>query len=375
ILPPVGFHFVDWWTSQAFACPLWRGTLPIGAHESTCSNIWTRTHTKASMTARLYQVPGSWQTAPRYSEIVNGVDDAIEKGLNIFGSFAGPLTINIGILSGLLGSRVQVDYDNNIKNPCYILIGFPAEWNNIPLLAIQKDVIQGMYQCVEQFHHPAVGTWTDGNTWWRKGVARYFDGLAYPATSAIMNNGLYPEEYQKSLALFKNDDAAALFFHFADGAGWSPADVSNWVKTHANKNSYDEERQALSGDAKIVPLWHKFNLAFVDNTIKYPGGQQILNRLGGLPGTVYSAVDLAPGGSYSKTFGVDSFRAQRLVFPIRAGQSMRVSTELEDGIEWSIRKAGTTTWNSGNRGRSVNIAAAAGSNTNYEIVVSSTSND
>lgn len=151
--------------------------------------------------------------------------------------------------------------------------------------------------------------------------------------------------------------------------------MSNWVKTHANKNSYDEERQALSGDAKIVPLWHKFNLAFVDNTIKYPGGQQILNRLGGLPGTVYSAVDLAPGGSYSKTFGVDSFRAQRLVFPIRAGQSMRVSTELEDGIEWSIRKAGTTTWNSGNRGRSVNIAAAAGSNTNYEIVVSSTSND
>ncbi|KAH6876401.1 hypothetical protein B0T10DRAFT_566943 [Thelonectria olida] len=367
--------------SQAFKCPLWKGPLPDSAQDlagSTCSNTLTRTFTHGSITTRLYQVPGSWQQNERYSEIVNGVADGIKKGLPKFGTLAGPLTINIGFVSGVLGDLVQVDDDNSgTKNPCYIIIDFPPSWVKYPLVAIQKDVIKGMYQCVEQFHRPTVTTWTDGNEWWRRGIARYFDGLSYPATSAILNRGLYPEEYQHGIPFYQNSDATALFFHFADGlAGWTPTDVHNWMKTHANKATYDQERTSLSTDTKITSsLFHRFILACKDKTIKYPNGQKITYTLSGPPERVYSVVNLSRTGSeYSKTVAISAWKGATHVFPIKAGQTMRLSMEVKAGIEWSIRKVGTTAWKSGDRTRSVTISAA-GSDTKYEIAVSSTRDD
>ena len=214
----------------------------------------------------------------------------------------------------------------------------------------------------------------DGSEWWRKGIARYFDGLVYPFNATIATDGYYPEEYSYGLNLYQNEEAAALFFHFADSlGGWSPLDVHNWMKGHAITPSYDTEREALAADAALVPLWHKFELAYIDEAIKYPGGQRILNRLGTLPPRVHTLVDLAPGASYSNTFGVDAWKGARMVFPIKAGQTMRVWAELADGVEWSIRKQGTAAWNSGPRDRTYNAAAGA-SNTNYEVVASSSRN-
>ncbi|KAK5655186.1 hypothetical protein OQA88_6085 [Cercophora sp. LCS_1] len=379
-LPPIEFDFVDWWIKQSFACPLWKGELPIGFRDlagSTCSNILTKTFIQGTMTTRLYQIPGAWQSDARYSSIVNGAGEAIKKGLATFNSFAGPLTINIGFAWGGLGDRVQIDDDNtDVRDPCYILINYPASWVEIPLVALQKDIIMRMYQCVEQYHKPGITTWTDGNEWWRRGIARYVDGLSYPANSAMMTWGKYPEEYHYGIPLYQNEETAALFFHFAQQAGWSPGDVNNWMKGHANKVKYDEERRALSTDPKITSsLWHKFILASVDGAIKYASGQKIGNTQGGPPKKTYAVVALANGQNWSKTVSIPAFMGGSHVFPVKGGQTVRVSMETEPGVEWSIRKVGTAAWGSGDRARSVDVSVPAGSDANYEIVVSSTRDD
>ncbi|KAH7165261.1 hypothetical protein EDB81DRAFT_593089, partial [Dactylonectria macrodidyma] len=366
---------------QSFTCPLWKGALPDSAQDlagSACSNALTKTYTHGSTTARLYQVPGAWQQDSRYSEIVNGVGAAIKKSIPTFGGLAGPLTINLGFVSGVLGDRVQVDDDNSgTKSPCYILIVYPSSQSNYPLLALQKEVIKGMYQCVEQFHRSTVTTWTDGNEWWRRGVARYFDGLSYPATTAILNRGLYPEEYSHGIPFYQNSDATALFFHFVDGlANWTPTDVHNWMKSHPNKVTYNQERTSLSTDGKITPkLFHSFILACKDKTIKYPNGQKIAT-LNSPPERAHSVVSISTvGGTYSKTVAINAWKGSVQIFPIKAGQKMRVSLEADAGIEWSIRKVGTTAWNTGSRTRTVTVAAAAGADTKYEIAASSTRDD
>ncbi|KAK4107627.1 hypothetical protein N656DRAFT_763089 [Canariomyces notabilis] len=383
-LPPIDFNLAEWWTKQLFPCPVWGGTLPNGYQDLAgkyCSNVWTKTWTQGSTTARLYQVPGDWQSKPRYNEFVNGFGDAIQKGLGSFGSLAGPLTINVGIAHGGVGEYVKMDDDNSgTKTPCYILVEFPADWENIPLTALQKDIIQAMYRCVEHFHHPTVTAWTDGNEWWRRGIARYFDGLSYPAQSAFLNRGLYPEEYHYGVTLYQNEDAAALFFHYADQhRGWTPTDVHNWMKGHANKASYDEERTSLAADPKITPgLWHGFILASIDGTIAYPGGQKITNVHGGPPKRVYNSANdvVAPaavGQEYSKLVSISSFKGGIHVFSVKPGQTLRVSVQTEPGVEWSLRKVGTTAWNSGARDRTVELVVSAGQgNVNYEIAISST---
>ncbi|RSM06152.1 hypothetical protein CDV31_009249 [Fusarium ambrosium] len=382
LLPGFEVDWSKWWTRQLFSCPVWKGPLPQSAQDlagSTCNNAWTRTITGGSITARLYQVPGQWQKEPRYSEIVNGVADAIKKGVGIFGSMAGPLKIHIGFVSGVLGDIVQVDDNNSgTKDPCYMIIDFPPGTSKYPLLAIQKDVIKGMYQCVEQFHRPTVTTWTKGNEWWRQGIARYFDGLAYPTTNAIMNRGLYPEEYQFGIPLYQNDEAAALFFHFMDGlGGWSPTDVNNWMKAHPNKATYELERKSLWMDIKITSTaWHRFVLACRDQTIRYPNGQKIPLKFGGPPVTTHPLVNVAKvGGTYSKSVTGKAWKGAINIFSIKAGQKMRVTFEADPGIEWSIRKVGTNTWNTGARTRTVNIAAAPGAITKFELAVSSKRDD
>ncbi|KAK4160546.1 hypothetical protein QBC43DRAFT_292768 [Cladorrhinum sp. PSN259] len=372
----------NWWTTNSFSCPLWKGTLPVGYQDlvgSRCYNNVTKTYTGGSTTARLYQIPGAWQKEPRYAEIVNGAGAAITKGLASFGSLVNsPLAINIGITSGGLGDTVKVD-DNNSgqKTPCYILINFPPSWSDAPLQAIQKDIIGRMYQCVEQFHRPTVTTWTDGNKWWRRGIARYFDGLSYPAKSGdFLKEGLYPEEYHYAKPLYQNADAASIFFHFADQlGGWSRGDVHNWMKAHPNKANYDDERASLSTDSKITSsFWHSFILASIDGTIKYPSDQKITNTLGGVPSRDQSqTVDLAVGGSFSKTLTTAPFHGNIHVFTIKKGQTLKVTVETEVGVEWSIRKLGTTTWNSGARTRTVDLVIGPGQGTvKYQIAFSST---
>ena len=347
-VPPIEFDPGDWWARNSFTCPLWKGSLPASAQDlagSTCSNIWIKTFTSGSIKARRYQVWGPFINEPRYNEIINGVDAAIQKGLSIFGTFAGPLNINIGVVWGVIGDIVQVDDDNSgTKDPCYILFDFPPSTQNYPLLAIQEDIVHGMYRCVEQFHRPTVNAWTNGNEWWRRGTARYFDGLAYQATAAILNRGLYPEEYQHGIPFYQNSDAASLFFHFADGlGGWSPTDVNSYMKGHANKATYDQERTSLSTDSKITSsLFHRFILACKDKTIKYPNGQKIIASLPGPPENAYSVVNInSVGREYTKTIAISAWKGKIHVFPIRAGQKVRVSLDVQTGIEWSIRKIGT----------------------------------
>ncbi|KAM7186460.1 hypothetical protein V8F33_011783 [Rhypophila sp. PSN 637] len=294
------------------------------------------------------------------------------------------LQINIGFMPHGLGERVQIDYDNSgAKSPCYILIIYPAEWNDVPLLAIQKDIIMKMYQCVEQFHRPTVTRFTEANEWWRLGIARYMDGLSYPAkaTTEFLTNGLYPEEYSWGLTLYQNDEAAALFWHFVDQlAGWTSTDVNQWMIGHANKATYDEERVSLAGDAKITSgLWHRFVLANIDGTVKYPGGQKIGNTNGGVPKRTHSNVVSvsAVGGTWRASVEIDSFKGKIWVFTFKAGQSFSLTVERIDGVEWSIRKVGSGSagWNSGDRGRTVSVVVpAGGADGKWEIALSSTAN-
>ena len=165
---------INWWTKNIFVCPLWRGELPVGFRDlavSICYNSQTKTYTHGTVTTRLYQIPGAWQQDGRYSEIVNGAGAAVQKGLATFGSLVSqPLAINIGFASGGLGDRVQIDSDNSgVKSPCYILINYPPSWVDMPLQALQKDIIQRMYQCVEQFHKPTVTAVTEATEWYSSG--------------------------------------------------------------------------------------------------------------------------------------------------------------------------------------------------------------
>ncbi|KAM7183196.1 hypothetical protein V8F20_012710 [Naviculisporaceae sp. PSN 640] len=389
--PLPDFDLVDWWLKNVFICPLWKGPLPNGFQDlagSICYNSETKTYTRGTVTARLYQVPGAWQEDKRYTEITNGVGAAIQKGLVSISPLiptTSTLTINIGFLWGGLGERVQIDSDNSGQtSPCFIIINYPPEWVDIPLRAIQKDVIQRMYQCVEQFYRPSVTTFTEANEWWRRGIARYFDGLSYPTASGqaaadFLTRGLYPEEYSWGITLYQNDDAAALFFHWADQlGGWSPADVNNWMRGHANKALYDEERTSLAADTKITSMvWHKFVLANIDQTIKYPtNGQKIGNTNGGVPKRTHNGVIsiASVGGKTSHTVSVDSFKGNIQVFTFKAGQSFSLSVEKIDGVEWSIRKVGSGVygWNSGDRGRSVSVVVPAGADVKWEIALSST---
>lgn len=383
---------VSWWLNKIFICPLWKGTLPNGFQDlatSICYNSQTKTFTSpngGTITARLYEIPGAWQKDARYSEITKGIGDAIKKGLSTFSTFipspASSLQINVGIAWGGIGERVRIDSDNSgTKSPCYILINYPADWIDIPVLALQKNVIQKMYQCVEQFHKPTVTAFTDANEWWRWGIARYFDGLSYPAigTKDFLGNGLYPEEYHYGIPLYQNDDAAALFFHFVDmlpsaQGGWSPADVHNWMKGHANRQTYDQERTALVGDTKITSgLWHKFIMASIDGTIKYANGQKIINTVGGVPRREHSSVvETTVGRAWTRRVAADPFKGSVQVFTVKAGQTFKVSVEQFPGLEWSLRKVGTTAWNSGQRARTVTITVPAGANQKYEFAVSYT---
>ncbi|KAK4184328.1 hypothetical protein QBC35DRAFT_441653 [Podospora australis] len=378
----VGFALLGSTFAQQFSCPLWRGDLPNGYQDlagKSCSNAATKVFTSGSTTARLYQIPGAWQTSPRYNEIVNGAFDAIKKGLVTFGSFVNtPLTIHVGIAWGGVGETVKVDDKNSgIKTPCYILFNFPADWNTDPITVLQKDLIAAMYQCVEQFHKPTVTTWTDGNKWWRRGIARYFDGLTYRAQPGFINRGRYPEEYQYGVPLWRNAESASLFFHFADQlAGWSVADVHNWMRLHPNKQTYAQERTSLSADTKITPtVWHKFILASIDGTIKYPTGHKIGNTNGGVPSRDQSGVVNIPsvGDDYWKSVSIDSFKGGINVFTIKGGQNLQVSVETEPGVEWSWRKVGTTAWNTGARTRTVNVAVTGVANVKYQLAISSTS--
>lgn len=380
--PPVEINPGDLWNANNFFCPLWGGTLPQSAQDlagSRCSKLWAKTFTGGAITVFRYQVWGPYIEEKRYNEIINGVDAAIKKGLGVFGTFAGPLTINIGFVWGTLGDMVKVDDDNSgTKSPCYIMFNFPPEYRKVPLVAIQKDIIHGMYRCVEQFHRPTITTYTNANEWWRRGIARYMDGLSYPANADILTRGHYPEEFHHGIPFYQNKDATALFFHFAQGhAGWRPSDVHHWMKVHPNKVTDAEERAQLSRDGKITPaLYHRFILACKDKTIKYPNGAVIQPKQF-VPENTYTVVNIASvGKEYSKKIAISAWKGKTHVFPIKAGHKVRVS--LKDppaGIEWSIRKVGTTTWNQGARGRTVDIAAAAGSDTQWVIAVSSTRDD
>lgn len=382
-IPPIEFEPGDWWNANSFACPLWAGPLPQSAQDlagSSCSKIWAKTFTGGAITVFRYQLFGPFVEEPRYTEILNGVDAAIAKGLTHMGILAGPLKINIGVVWGTLEGLVNVDDDStHAKTPCNIMFNFPPGYRKIPTLAIQKEIIRGMYLCVEQFHKPTMTTWTDANEWWRGGIARYFDGLAYPATAAILNRGLYPEEYQHGIPFYQNKDATALFWHFVQGhEGWKPMDVHGWMKGHPNKVTDAEERTSLSTDRKITPaVFHRFILACKDKTIKYPSGAAIVPALPIPPENEYSVVNIASVGTeWTKKIAISAWKGKTHVFPIKAGQKMRVSmVDPKPGVEWSIRKVGTTAWLSGARTRTVDIAASAGSDTKWVIAVSSTRDD
>jgi len=127
------------------------------------------------------------------------LEEAIKAGLDLFADHAGtaakPLQIQATLANIDRWDRVSADEDaqidlfgtnlvpGGIPSPCYIAIGFPDKAQTVGLTPWKKEVVNRMYHCVVQYHHPTLVHRTlpaepPSQRFWSTGVARFFDGLA-----------------------------------------------------------------------------------------------------------------------------------------------------------------------------------------------------
>ena len=254
--------------------------------ESSCLLVKSAEFQRGYTHVTLHQTEEPWQQDPRRAQVLSGVTEAIQAGLDLFGSHAGspsdPLTIIATLSQGydwdLVKARdkVQIDtyaaFDRNSPvtephPPCHILIRFPSTPPSTayPLTGLQKEVIRRMYQCVIKYHHPTQGLEDYSTPWWSPGIARFFDGLAWPTTPDILSHndaepwGLetdlgfrdYPEEYRPPARIYQKLASTALFWHSVHNAGWSPERVTEWMKRHPDGYDWHRETEYLARDPEM----------------------------------------------------------------------------------------------------------------------------
>lgn len=115
----------------------------------------------------------------------------------------------------------------------------------------------------------------------------FFDGMAYPTTAEIFDSSenyrvRYPEGFRldDSLPSGFTDDSAALFWHSVHNAGWSPRQITDWMR---NRRLHElgkygilmDGREAMASDPQMCELFHRFGRLLARKNIRYADGQVI----------------------------------------------------------------------------------------------------
>jgi hypothetical protein len=177
---------------------------------------------------------------------------------------------------------------DGIASPCYLRISFPTEDLEHPstLVKLKKEIFQNMYHCVEQYHHLHLRSyleWLDqgGHFWWWHSIAMFFGGLAWPAASEMVDDIIrfdgnrYPEKFIGDQPINWIGQSSALFWHFAHNAGWSPSNITDWMKARnvtTEKHHETAESTLIAHDPELKRLVHGFARALIDRNISYPSG-------------------------------------------------------------------------------------------------------
>ena len=424
-------------SNATIPCPVWRVWPPSQKFksprlmgESSClvakSVVFEGTfHTHVT----LHQTEEAWQRDPRRDQVLSEVAGAIQTGLNLFGSHAGspsnPLTIIATLSQGQHGfadrTRDRVDIDEEAsfdwntpvtqpQPPCYILIHFPY-WSSttFPFTGLKKEVVRRMYQCVIKYHHPRQNI-ESFPPWWSPAIARFFDGLAWPATLDILSNNDgdagpletdlgfrdYPEEYPTHAVIYQKRASASLFWHSVHNAGWSPEKITEWMKRRPDADDWNEESKYLSTDPQMGPLFHDFGKRLVDGEIRYPGGERI-NVTTGLRATTLGrrlteaggdgpedALPLVGQPGVVQKWGVrgliSGWQLRRVNATFVGGQRLNISVShqvpgFDDMLNWSFKPAGEKDgWRTGKGGEweTLVVPGDNGTTREYDFVVTST---
>jgi len=289
-------------------CPRWRllgservkegayGYEPLRYVElrpSTCAaNKTKRFHRNGTFTTvNLHQTTEGWNriASARKSFVLSEIDAAINAGLDLFASHAGnathPLAIHITVADALLfkdpnlGTLFEVDRSDRsvtfntwghtepqgIGAECELLVSWPYNASD-SLVKLKKNIVNNMYFCVEQYHHPRLDWET--YVWWHHGIAYFVSGL------------LWPSEGKWN---YEEGDFRTAIWHWAhNNNGWSLEKITNWMKArridlidNPLPNGLRVDRQDMSQDPNFTALFHSYVLAAAANKITYASGAPI----------------------------------------------------------------------------------------------------
>jgi hypothetical protein len=384
-------------------CPIWETVpRPEGTNDSYCNMNMSKVFSRddAYTTVTLHQTEEVWQLDSRRDQVISEIEEAIDKGLDLFAAHAGtpaaPLEIHATISAVDIGSFGQLSsepfrdtlYDVLIyevfpkASPCYLIIAFPIENSTFPLTRPKKEIVKNMYRCVEQYYHPDIYTFQRIElTWWRESIARFFDGLAWPTAPGMLHKKHeyigYPEQYSGRMKLTWNGEEAALFWHHAHNIGWSLQRISEWMMAHPiPKNSTDlpgseDERKQLAADAEFCALFRSFSRALVAGNISYPSAPVDLTATKWRKMIVPYPIVL----TLSEQVTIDSaYNEIEQLVPLELGdweimgfealfgpgQYLYFTIAFQDfwvvaNIEWSYRRAGTVEWTSAKGGEALRM--------------------
>ena len=155
-----------------------------------------------------------------------------------------------------------------IASECELLVSWPYNSSD-PLVKLKKTIVNNMYFCVEQYHHPRLDWEYPYQPWWHDGIAHFFGAVLWPGEDAW---GYREGTFGKAI------------WHWAHGSGWSLEKITDWMKARrigsiddadAVKNGLWVDREDMSQDPEFTALFHSFARAAAGNKVVYASGAAI----------------------------------------------------------------------------------------------------
>jgi hypothetical protein len=376
--------------NYTIACPAWNTRLTFAPHLEHLPNHMQRSQCLVSKSKEfnregahafvtLHQTEETWQNDTRRDLVLAEVEEAINVGLGFFGDHAGtssrPLhihatlalvqtgwwKIDLDVLAQTDTKTDSMTVSANVST-CYLAIGFHQTAFNFSLASYKKEIVNQMYHCVVRYHHP---TLSFGWQWWMASIARFFDGLAWPATADMWTQPFrntyrgYPEDYNAWETLMANRETSALFWHAVHNAGWTTRDISNWMAQRLLPIShppFTSEHQILAQDPLFCEWFHEFGRRAGDGRIVYPstGERMDLSRvyeeklwmLWGFPiGSEENPLTAPADWVLPKNVGhVDPWVVVHFPVAFRGGQQMNATLgyrnlkERNERLRWSYKR-------------------------------------